>query len=127
MIADKLGKGSQKAIGQRLTVDALDKGWQCHLRLFLEKGLDIFGKQTTVKGMDKSFAENSSTTLVTKDISQGWRMLYNLSAVVETRVGSSTENTSHTFLTTTESAGGAKQIAVSLNGGCLREHLVEKL
>ena len=41
VIADKLGKGSQKAIGQRLTINTLDNLWQIQAGFFLKHRLDF--------------------------------------------------------------------------------------
>ena len=75
--ADKIGEGSQEAVSQRLTIDALDDFWQIQTHLLLKDSFNFFRQFSTIQVVDKALSKNGSTALVTQNIAQGWGMLDN--------------------------------------------------
>jgi hypothetical protein len=86
VIMDVFGEGAEETVGQRLTIHTVDDDGQGESCLSLEIGLKSIRQSTAVEVVNEPFAEHGPTTLVADDISQGWRVLNNLSTIIKTRI-----------------------------------------
>ena len=126
VVADEFRHRGQPSVGQRLTVHAVDDLFQRELGLCLE-GLQHVGREyPAVEVVQESLAQGGPTALVAEDIAQRGRVLHDAVAVVETRVGTRSEDAGDALLAATEGAGGTQQVAVSLHDRCLGEQLAEQ-
>ena len=105
-------QGGEPAVGQGLTINAVDNIGKRQLHPGLESGLGLIAQMSLIEGIEEAPAKNGTAALVAKDIAQGRRIGNDTVAVVETGVSPCSQNAGQALTLATESTGGTEKVAV---------------
>ena len=115
MTMDELGERGQETVGLRLAINLIDNFGQLHARLALESMPHSEGEHACIEIVQQMLAKNGATALVAQNIAKGGGVVKNLSAIVDTRIGTRAKDAGDALAMTTKGATGSQQIAMGLD------------
>ncbi|MEE1547908.1 MAG: hypothetical protein U0K26_11835 [Prevotella pectinovora] len=107
---DKRSKRCQETVGSRLLVDALDNLGIGKLARGVELVTKLLGKLAFKQVVQEMFAQIGPTAFVAQDVTQRRGIGSDALAIIETRIGTSTENTGNALGVLAQGTGGAKKV-----------------
>lgn len=103
----------QETIGKRFSINLLYHIRIFHLVLFHELLLQGKHHRITQDKTEERLAYCSSATLISQDIAQRWNSIQNMFTIIQTTIGSSTQNYSDTFLMTKNGTSSPEHVTSS--------------
>ncbi len=115
MLSDKCRERCEETVRHRLTVHLINNSSDIEVGVALKGIAQGDRQQSLVEGIDEETAQDGPATLVAKDIAECRCVADNMVAVIETGVGSGTQNAGYARRSPKECTSRSKEVAIHFN------------